>query len=187
MSNTLWTLLVAAVTAVVTALAVGLFVTPRMEARKKRVGEIHTSRDTFHANLMRVISACRLLQRIELPAADDPHCSPVLRERLTGERNRWWQQLDEATSWLLDNASTYATTWPAPRLVRLANDHAMYARAVVLSEREEAVKVELLHALAVPVWRQFFGFAWSRVRHVEADHQAFDETAARISGEPGTP
>jgi hypothetical protein len=39
MPNTLWALLVAAVTAVMTTLAVGLFVTPRMEARKKRLGE----------------------------------------------------------------------------------------------------------------------------------------------------
>jgi hypothetical protein len=84
MPNTVWILLVAAVTAVVTALAVGLFVTPRMEARKKRLGEVHTARDTFGANTLRVISACSLLQRFELPAADDPDWTPVMRERLIG-------------------------------------------------------------------------------------------------------
>ncbi len=29
-----------------------------------------------------------------------------MREQLTGERNRWLRQLDEATLWLLDNAAT---------------------------------------------------------------------------------
>jgi hypothetical protein len=187
MPSTLWTLLVAAVTAVVTALTVGLFITPRMEARKKRLGEVHTARDTFGANMLRVISACSLLQRFELPADDDPGWSPVMRERLTGERNRWWQQLDEATVWLLDNAATYAGSWPSARIIRFAVDYAGHARAIVLSERQEATKVELLLALTVPVQRQFFGWPWSRARHAFADHRAFSETVARISGERGTP
>ncbi|MEU0031995.1 hypothetical protein [Streptomyces sp. NPDC006335] len=187
MPNTLWTLLVAAVTAVVTTLVVGLFVTPRMEARKKRLGEVHTARDTFGANMLRIISACSLLQRFELPAADDPGWTPVMRERLTGERKRWLQQLDEATVWLLDNAATYAGSWPNARIIRFAIDYAGHARAVVLSEREEATKAELLLALTAPVQRQFFGWPWSRARHVLADHRAFAETVARISGEPSTP
>ncbi|MFD6311035.1 hypothetical protein [Streptomyces nigra] len=102
MPNTLWTFPVAAVTAVVTGVAVGLFVTPRTEARKKRLGEVHAARDTFGANMLRVISACSLLQRFELPPADDPGWTPAMRERLTRERGRWLQQLDEATVWLLD-------------------------------------------------------------------------------------
>jgi hypothetical protein len=187
MPNTLWTLLVAAVTAVVTTLAVGLFITPRMEARKKRLGEVHTARDTFGANMLRIISACSLLQRFELPPADDPDWTAVMRERVAGERSRWWQQLDDATMWLLDNAATYAGSWPNSRIIRFAIDYAGHARAVVLSEREEATKVELLIALTVPVQRQFFGWPWSRVRHVVADHRTFAETIALISGEPNTP
>ncbi|MDT0570333.1 hypothetical protein RM704_23165 [Streptomyces sp. DSM 3412] len=187
MPNTLWTLLVAVVAAVVTALAVGLFVTPRMEARKKRVGEVHTARDTFGASMLRVISACSLLQRFGIPAADDPDWTSVMCERLTNERNRWWQQLDETTMWLLDNAATYAGSWPSSRIIRLAVDYAGHARAVMLSEREEATKVELLLALTVPVQRQFFGFWWSRVRHYVDDQRAFAETVAHISGEPSAP
>ncbi|MFF2721343.1 hypothetical protein [Streptomyces sp. NPDC058011] len=186
MPNTLWTLLVAAVAAVVTALAVGLVVAPRMEARKKRAGDVHTARDTFGATMLRILSICSLLQKFERPAADNPDWTPVLRERLTGERNRWWQQLDEATVWLLDNAATYAGSWPNARIIQFAIDYATHARLVVLSEREEATKVELLLALTVPVQRQFFGWPWSRARHHFADHRAFDETIAHISGEPST-
>ncbi|WP_256925375.1 hypothetical protein [Streptomyces sp. Amel2xC10] len=176
--------MVAAVTAVVTTLAVGLFVAPRMEARKKRFGEVHTARDTFGANMMRIISVCSLLQRIELPPADDPDCTPIVRERIAGERARWLQQLDDATLWLIDNVTTYAGSWPMRHLIRLAVDYAGHARAVMLSEREEDTKVELLLALTVPVQRQFFGGPWSRARHLFADHRAFAETLTRISGEP---
>nr|WP_245695523.1 hypothetical protein [Streptomyces antibioticus] len=97
MPSTMWTLIVAAIIAVVTALAVGLLVTPRMEARKKRLGEVHTARDTFGTTMLRIISACVLLQKFQLPPDDEPGWTPVTRERLAGERNRWLQQLDDAT------------------------------------------------------------------------------------------
>ncbi|MEU0177883.1 hypothetical protein ABZ178_31725 [Streptomyces massasporeus] len=89
--------------------------------------------------------------------------------------------------WMLNNAATYAGSWPNSRIFRFAIDYAGHARAVVLSEREEATKVELLLALYVPVQRQFFGWPWSRARHAVADHRALAETIARISGEPSTP
>ncbi|WP_330294101.1 hypothetical protein [Streptomyces sp. NBC_00576] len=187
MPNTVWTLLVAAVTAVVTALAVGLFVTPRMEARKKRLGEVHTARDTFSTNMTRIISACASLQRFQLPPDGESGLTPVARERLTGERERWWQQIDDATRWLIDNVALYAGSWPLPDLIQFATAYAGNARIVVLSEREEATKVELLIALTVPVQRQFFGFPWSRARHHVADRQSFAETLALIGGEPSAP
>ncbi|MEU6593250.1 hypothetical protein ABZ923_29175 [Streptomyces sp. NPDC046881] len=179
-----WTLLVAAATAVVTALATGLFVTPRMEARKKRVGEVLASRDTFSASMTRIISACALLSRLQLPADDEPGWTPVMRERLAGERERWWQQIDDATRWLIDNCATYAGSWPTQRLIQFAIDYAGNARIVFLSEREEATKLELLLALTVPVQRQFFGWPWARARHAVADHRSFAETLVRIGGEP---
>ncbi|MFJ8787079.1 hypothetical protein [Streptomyces sp. NPDC102476] len=51
--------------------------------------------------------------------------------------------------WLLDNATTYAGSWPNARIIRFAIDYAGHARAVVLSEREETTKVELLLAQTV--------------------------------------
>ncbi|MCA1223921.1 hypothetical protein [Streptomyces sp. 8L] len=58
---------------------------------------------------------------------------------------------------------------------------------VVLSEREEATKVEILLALTLPVQRQFFGWPWPRARHAVADRQSFTRTLALISGEPSIP
>ncbi|WP_210582009.1 hypothetical protein [Streptomyces sp. GESEQ-4] len=181
MPGTLWTILVAAVTAVVTAIATGLFVTPRLDARKKRIEEAHAARDTFNTHLQAVLSACT---RLQLLPPDDPAWTPVLRERLTGERERWLQQLDDATRWMVDHVETYAGSWVMRQHIDFAVGYASNARMLMLSEREESTKLELLAALTLPVQRQFFGFWWSRVRHYVDDHRTFAETLAHLASEP---
>ncbi|WP_216588285.1 hypothetical protein [Streptomyces brasiliscabiei] len=181
--STSWTILVAAATAVVTALPIGLFVTPRMEARKKRLGDVHAARDAFSGHMTRIASVCVLLQQIQLPAEEAPGWTPVMRERLAGERERWWQQLDESTQWLIDNVGMYAGSWASKSLIQYAG----HARIVLLSETEEATKVEILLALTLPVQRQFFGWPWSRARHAVTDRQSFAGTLALVGGEPTTP
>ncbi|GGZ17738.1 hypothetical protein GCM10010300_72210 [Streptomyces olivaceoviridis] len=52
--------------------------------------------------MTRIVSACALLNRLRLPADDEPGWTPVMRERPAGERERWWQQIDDATRWLID-------------------------------------------------------------------------------------
>ncbi|MBV1940744.1 hypothetical protein KUF83_29875 [Streptomyces sp. BV286] len=183
MPGTLWTILVAAVTAVATAIATGLFVTPRLDARKKRIGEAHAARDTFNTHLQAVLSACTRLQAIP---ADDPAWTPVLRERLTGERERWLQQLDEATRWMVDHVETYAGSWAMRQHIEFAVGYAGSARMLILSERQESIKLELLATLTLPVQRQFFGFWWSRARHYVDDQRTFAQTLARLTSEPTT-
>ncbi|WP_405467514.1 hypothetical protein [Streptomyces canus] len=174
------TLVVAAVTAVVTATATGLFVTPRLDARKKRIGEAHTARDTFGTHLMTVLATCSLLEQTPV---DNPDWTPVLRDRVKGERDRWLQQLDDATRWMVDHVFAYAGSWPLQRHKDFAVSYAASARGLVLSEREEATKRELLIALTTPVQRQVFGFWWTRARHYAADQRAFAETLTRLNSE----
>jgi len=181
--STVWTLLLAATTAVVAAIATGLFVNPRLEARKKRIGEAHGARDTFGSHLMTVLSTCTLLQ--QLPR-DDPNWTPLLRERLNGERERWLHQLDDATRWMIDNMAMYAGSWPSRRIIDFAVAYASNARMLVLSEREETTKLELLVTLTTPVQRQFFGFWWTRTRHYQADQRVFAETLSRLAPEDPT-
>jgi hypothetical protein len=184
MPGTLWTILVAAVTAVVTAIATGLFVTPRLEARKKRIGEAHAARDTFNAHLRMVVSACG---RLQLLRADNPAWTPVLRERVTAERERWLQQLDDATRWMVDHLETYAGSWAMVQHIDFVVPYAGNARMLMLSELDEATKLELLTALTLPVRRQAFGFWWYRVLHRVDDRRAFTETLARLTGGPTAP
>ncbi|MEN2424225.1 hypothetical protein AABB02_39745 [Streptomyces rimosus] len=187
MSDILLTLLVATSTAVVTALATGLLITPRMEARKKRLGDVHAARDAFKTHMSRIASVCALLRQVPPPADDEPGWTPVMRQRLAGERERWWQQLDESTRWLIDNVAAYAESWGPHMLVGLAVQYASNARMVVLSERQEARKAELLIALTLPVQRQFFGWPWPRARHAIVDRQSFTQTIARINTDPTAP
>ncbi|MEU5900223.1 hypothetical protein [Streptomyces venezuelae] len=181
MPGTLWTILVAAVTAVATAVVTGVLVTPRLNARAKRIGEAHATRDTFNAHLQAVLSAC---VRLQLLPTDDPAWTPVMRERLTGERERWLQQLDDATQWMVDHVETYAGSWVLRQHIEFAVGYASTARMLWLSEREESTKLELLAALTVPVQRQFFGLWWSRARYYVEDQRAFAQALARLTGEP---
>lgn len=183
MLNTAWTIAVAAVTAVVTATATGLTVTPRLDARKKRIGDAHAARDAFNTHLTTVLMASARLRNFQLPAADDPACTPVVRERLTAERERWLQQIDEATQWMNDHVATFAGGWLSQSLIDFAVAYSGHARMLMLSEREEATKLELLGDLP-PVQRQFFGFWWTRARHFHADRTLFAETVARLITEP---
>ncbi|MFF8943082.1 hypothetical protein ACF1A5_12585 [Streptomyces sp. NPDC014864] len=178
--NLLWTLLVATITALVTAVTVGLVATPRLDARKKRIGEAHAARDTFGTHLMTVLATCTLLEQTPV---DNPDWTPTLRDRVKGERERWLQQLDDATRWMVDNVFTYAGSWPLQRHKDFAVAYAANARGVVLSERDEAVKRELLIALTTPVQRHFFAFWWTRARYYTADQRLFAETVACLAAE----
>lgn len=184
MPNTLWVIFVAAVTAVVTSTATGLTVTPRLDARKKRIGDAHAARDAFNTHLTTVLMASARLKNFELPAVDDPAWTPVVRERLVGERERWLQQIDEATRWMNDHVATFAGGWPSRDLIDLAVSYSGHARMLVLSDREETTKLELLTDLTLPVQRQFFGFWWARARHFHADRRRFAETVARLTAQP---
>lgn len=114
--NVLWVLALAVVTSIATTVATGSLVVPRLDARKRRIQLAHTARDTFNASLLTIISACGRLENMPLPAPGDPECTAVMRVRLTSERARWVNQLDEATVWLIDNVETYAASWPLEQL-----------------------------------------------------------------------
>ncbi|MEU5069586.1 hypothetical protein AB0G95_36760 [Streptomyces virginiae] len=73
------------------------------------------------------------LRNFPLPAADDPACAPVVRERLTAERERWLQQTDEATQWTNDHVATFAGGWPSQRLIDFAVTYSGHARMLMLS------------------------------------------------------
>ncbi|MEU3501581.1 hypothetical protein ABZ726_12665 [Streptomyces hundungensis] len=183
MPITAWTILVAAITALVTTTATGLIVTPRMEARKKRLGEVHSARDAFSTHMTTVVSACTRLLNMPALADDDAAWTPTMRERLGAERARWLQQIDDATRWMIDNVATYAGSWPMRGLIEFATAYAANARMVVLSEREEIAKLRHLVDLTLPVQRQFFGWPWARARHHFADRRAFAATLALLERE----
>lgn len=156
------TILIALATALVTTVGTGWLVVPRLEARKRRIGDLHQARDRFLASMIRIMAASSRLRGMGEPAVDDPDCTDALRERIRQERARWMKQIDEATEWMVDNAETYALTWPAAVLRQMIGTYVSHARAVAISEREDTRKAALLADLTEPVWEVFGSRGWQR-------------------------
>jgi hypothetical protein len=156
------TVLIAVVTALVTTVATGWLVAPRLDARKHRILELHKARDQFLASMLQVLSAAARLQNFPAPDPNEPAWTEVMRERVAAERARWVEQLDEATKWMVDNIETYALTWPMDFLRSLIGNYVSHARAVMISERQDGRKAELLEELTTPVWEVFGSRGWQR-------------------------
>jgi len=156
------TMLIALATSLVTTVGTGWLVMPRLEARKRRIMEMHQARDQFLAMMLRVLSACARLRNVEAPDSNDSGWTPVMRERVGVERARWVKQLDEATEWMVDNMEMYGVTWPSNLLRGLIGNYVTTARWVMVSERQDDRKAELLVELTTPVWQVFGSRGWQR-------------------------
>lgn len=163
--------------AAVTSLFIGLVVTPRLEARKPRIEArnnqrriAYEARAEFSKRVLTILSACGRLQAFEIPPSLS-ETRPALAERLNGERQRWIDQLDEATRYLVDNIEMFALGYPTKRLRTIVGDFVTHARGVVLSDRPVDKQVERLTALTGPIQTLFFVPRW----HVVIKLRSFDE------------
>lgn len=163
--------------AAATSLFIGLFVTPRLEARKPRIEARNNAkrvafeaRAEFSKRVLTILSACGRLQAFEVPPSLS-ETRPDLAERLNAERQRWIDQLDEATRYLVDNIEMFALGYPTNRLRAIIGDFVSHARGVVLSDRPVDKQVERLTALTAPIQTLFFVPRW----HVVIKLRSFDE------------
>ncbi|MDR3081927.1 MAG: hypothetical protein LBV60_13560 [Streptomyces sp.] len=156
------TALISVGTSLVTAYATGAWLTPRLEARKRRITEVHAVRDRFLASMLKVMAVSARLRNTPAPDPEDPAWTPTMRERVEGERIRWQGQLGETTEWMVDNLETYALSWPSTLLRKMVFEYAAHARAVMLSERADDRKAVLLQELTEPVWEVFGARVWQR-------------------------
>lgn len=163
--------------AAATTLFVGLFVNPRLEARKPRIEAknnrkrvAYEARAEFSKRVLTILSACGRLQGSEVPESL-AETRPALAERLEAERQRWLDQLDEATRYLVDNLELFTLGYATDRLRSIVGKFAVHARAVVISERPVEKQVERLTALTAPVHTLFFASRW----HVADIGQSFKE------------
>lgn len=179
-----------------TALFVGLVVTPRLEARNKRVRLAHEARDEFSRRVLIILSAAARLRETPIPAALVEQ-RPALAEKLTAERDRWIDQLDEATRYMVDNMETFGLSYATERGRDIVGRFVVQSRAVVLSERVVETKAERLTALAGPVQNIFFTRRW-RVLTIGRSFEEFDRAEAALDEDlpedaimpaptPGTP
>ncbi|MFE4958192.1 hypothetical protein ACFRCW_30105 [Streptomyces sp. NPDC056653] len=64
--------------------------------------------------------------------------------------------------WMVDNMETYAMTWPSDFLRGMIGNYVPTARWVMVSERQDSRKAQLLVELTTPVWKVFGSRGWQR-------------------------
>ncbi|SBU89627.1 hypothetical protein YW5DRAFT_00680 [Streptomyces sp. Ncost-T6T-1] len=165
----------------VTTLFIGLVITPRLEARNKRISLAHQARDEFSRRVLAILSASARLRETPIPAALAEQ-RPALTEKLNAERDRWVEQLDEATRYMVDNLETFALGYATERGRAIVGRFVALSRAVVLSERTVEAKTERLSALAGPVQNIFFTRRW-RVLTVTRSFAEFERAVAALDGD----
>ncbi|NUK14065.1 hypothetical protein [Streptomyces lunaelactis] len=161
-----------------TSLFIGLFITPRLEARNKRVRIAHEARDEFSRRVLIILSACGRLRESEVPPTLAEQ-RPALAEKMNAERQRWLDQLDEATRYLVDNMEAFGLGYATDRLRTVIGEFVAHARGVVLSERPVEKQVERLAALTGPIQSLFFVRRW-RVATIIRSFEEFDRAVAAL-------
>lgn len=168
------TVLVAVITALLTSLATEVLVSPRLEARKRRIQAAHDSRDEFTTIIFNLLTYTSRLRNLTLPA-DGP---TLIYNRLAAEQQRWTDRIGEVTQRLIDDGISGAMTYPG-WLGRLGTDFAACCRLVWLSERPLPRKIELLNDLAehaqglfaTAIWRH----PWMKPKHRADLQRAINE------------
>lgn len=161
------TILVAIITAMLTSLATETLISPRLEARKRRIQAAHESRDEFTRAIFDLLTYTSRLKNLSLSAEG----STSVYNKLAAERHRWTQHVGAITEDLIDDGFGGTMTYPG-WLGRLAGEFAATCRLVWLSERPMPRKIELLNDLAehaqglyaTAIWRR----PWEKPQHKEA-------------------
>ncbi|MFE0058755.1 hypothetical protein [Streptomyces sp. NPDC059003] len=161
-----------------TTLFIGLVITPRLEARNKRVRITHEARDEFSRRVLTILSASARLRDTPVPEALVEQ-RPDLGQKLTADRDRWVDQLDEATRYMIDNMEAFGWSYPTQRGRALVGRFVTYSRAIVLSERTIEAKVDRLISLAGPIQNIFFTRRW-RIITIGRSFAEFDRALAAL-------
>ncbi|MFE1923431.1 hypothetical protein ACFW91_12775 [Streptomyces asoensis] len=160
MPNWLIALLVAVVTALATTLVSSVTILPRLEARNRKIQAGHQDRERFGQAVLTVLTCSARLTNLVIP--DD--ASPVVREALIGEGERWRQKIDAATKDLADSIAPLSYIW---FLKDVALRFALVSRLVWISERSESAKLSVLLELSGSVQGLFFAAWWRRPKRAK--------------------
>ncbi|MEU6071944.1 hypothetical protein ABZ864_47880 [Streptomyces sp. NPDC047082] len=172
------TVIIAVVTTLATTFAVSRFA-PRLEARSVRIKAAWAARDTFSGHILTILSATARLQNLEPAEAPEP-----LRSRLQGGQDRWAEQVEESTRYLIDHAEQYVLTYPSRPLdlQQMLTRAVVAARGVWLSELPVEERARRVQALFEPVQGIFFAKRSHRLRHLADDRRRLQELLRSING-----
>jgi len=143
---------------VATTIVTGLTVGPRLTARAKRLQTAYDNRDRFGESVLTILALCVNLERFIIP----PEVDDAVRTKLEGERDRWIDEIDDATIWLVDHI--HLTALGYVRFSDLVGGYASHARGVWLSDRPVEERARALRELTEPVQTIYFTRRWRVVR-----------------------
>ncbi|MGW7336647.1 hypothetical protein [Streptomyces sp. NPDC054808] len=159
MPHWLITVLITIATALAATVVSSLTITPRLEARNRRIQAGHQDREQFGRAVLAVLTCGARLAGMRIP--DDT--SPAVRQALTQELDRWRQRIDEATRDLSDSTAPLSFVVP---LREVALRFALTTRLVWISERAEDARIEALIELAGLAQGLYFSAWWRRPRRL---------------------
>jgi hypothetical protein len=150
------TVLVSALTSGVVALGIEWLAKPRLEARKERLLQVHRARQTFQANVVRLLAdSVRVSTAAALPLPRD--LKAEVRRAARGEVSRAAQRIDDATKEMADKLEDYALSYGTARARDLVVGYVAVARGVQLSDRTQVEKAEILREISAPLNTLLFG------------------------------
>lgn len=154
------TLIIAVLTSLLTTIATGILVGPRLEARNRRLQEAFKARERFGNSVFDLLTNTNRLLAIQVPEDANRGLSRSLR----AERARWITKIDQATMHLIDETEHFALGYgPGLGIRELAAAFATHSRAVWVSERSLEKRLQLLHEMASHAQSIYFT-AWWRKR-----------------------
>jgi hypothetical protein len=150
------TVFIAALTSGLVALGIEWLAKPRLEARKERLLHLHRARQTFQANVVRLLADwARVSAAAALPLPRD--LKSEVRRAARGEVNRAVQRIDYVTKEMADKLEDYALTYGTASVRDLVLEYVAVARGVQLSDRTQVEKAEILKEISAPLHTVLFG------------------------------
>lgn len=182
MTETLSTVVVAALTSGTVALGVEWVFKPRLEARKERLLEFHRKRRTFSSQMTTIMVNIAKWSGRDLPN-ERPDTVIVL---LTQDREAAGRTIDAAIEGMNDDAIEIAAPFAAP-IRYLVLRYIFNARMIQLSDRTLADKWGILRELTEDAHTWLFGGVWRFRTRGNAMHRltrALDDLEARKVATP---
>ncbi len=171
------TALISIVTALLTLIVSGRYISPLLEVRNRRFQAKMQAREKFQANMLDVLSA--VIHLLAAPVV--PEATDTVRTALREERARWRAQVDEATKYLTDHAVQLLFAYRGPKLPDLAVRYSSNVRGVWISDRTEERKLTALRDITQHCHALFFDspvYAPQRARSWQKLERLLDELEA---------
>jgi hypothetical protein len=158
-----------------TSLFVGWFISPRLEARNRRIQEVHQAREKFFQSVCTLEIGCARLRGFHF----SPGASEAAQATLRGERDRWLARIEETSAWLIDDADSYINCFRRGWEWEAALMYVTAARMLWISSWPVAAKLVRLQELSKEAATAFQPRPW-RIRAILRAERKLDQLMEKL-------